>query len=347
MRININGSSDSAAVVAGLLRKAGYVATQFASFAHYTLHIEDAASTAEYVLVDAVDSELERNVINAIASETALPVMLQRDGGVQSDREIRIFVPAGAQVDVEHGIFKGVLTTLHAASATPRIGIKSYIVPVLLAILIILLCVTKGHAQTQLLSPPATGMGNVDSSTLRVVLASDDLLSSTTTDGVGTPSRYIVEAAPADGGSWDNFHIDGAGNLRVSLPAGVAATVQGSTTTGASPCYIPATASTNSTICKNFAGNLFLISATNTATVTYYLRLYNVSAAPTCSSATNFLYSIAIPAAPAAGQAGQIVIPISLGEHFATGLGFCITGGAGSTDNTNAAAGVLVTLMYQ
>jgi hypothetical protein len=37
----------------------------------------------------------------------------------------------------------------------------------------------------------------------------------------------------------------------------------------------------------------------------------------------------------------------NIGKAFTTGIGFCITGGASSTDNTNAAAGVYVSALYK
>jgi hypothetical protein len=34
-------------------------------------------------------------------------------------------------------------------------------------------------------------------------------------------------------------------------------------------------------------------------------------------------------------------------QSFTTGIGFCLTGGGSSTDNTNAATGVYVTILYK
>lgn len=114
-----------------------------------------------------------------------------------------------------------------------------------------------------------------------------------------------------------------------------------------SPCNVLATASTNATSCKGSAGNLYGYSLTNTTTTVYYLRLYNASAAPTCSSATGFVRSIPIPPAAAAGGVGGIVDNGTFGVQFSTGIGYCLTGGSSSTDNTNAAAGVLGELRYK
>lgn len=115
-----------------------------------------------------------------------------------------------------------------------------------------------------------------------------------------------------------------------------------------SACNILATASTNSTNCKGSAGNLFGYEIYNTTTTVYYLRLYNASSAPTCTSATGFIRSIPIPPAGAAGQVGGAIKAIgTFGVQFGTGIGYCITGGSTSTDNTNAAAGVFGEINYK
>jgi hypothetical protein len=82
----------------------------------------------------------------------------------------------------------------------------------------------------------------------------------------------------------------------------------------------------------------------NTTSTLYYLRLYNSSGAPTCSSATGFIESIPIPAsASGAGISWTPQFPINYG----TGIGFCFTGGSSSTDNTNAATGVFGVIQYK
>jgi hypothetical protein len=114
--------------------------------------------------------------------------------------------------------------------------------------------------------------------------------------------------------------------------------------TAGNPCYVAAAASTNSTLCKSTSGFLRHVRAINTTATLYYLRLYDLGAAPTCSSATGYIESVPIPAS-AAGSG--LTEPLAVGQRFGTGVGFCITGGAGSTDNTNAAVGVFVRLLIQ
>lgn len=112
---------------------------------------------------------------------------------------------------------------------------------------------------------------------------------------------------------------------------------------GATPCYITSAASTNATSCKGSAGTLYTVSAVNTTATLYYLRLYNTAAAPTCSSATGFIESIPVPAAT---TGAGYVRDVSVGDAYGTGIGFCLTGGGSSTDNTNAATGVYLSLHY-
>lgn len=116
------------------------------------------------------------------------------------------------------------------------------------------------------------------------------------------------------------------------------------TANGLSTSFLTSAASTNSTSVKGSAGQLYHIRAINTTATLYYLRLYNSSSAPTCSSATGFIETIPIPAS--ATGAG-VVIDSAIGFAYGTGIGFCLTGGGSSTDNTNAATGVYLTIGYK
>jgi hypothetical protein len=115
----------------------------------------------------------------------------------------------------------------------------------------------------------------------------------------------------------------------------------------ASACNILSAATNNATNCKASAGNLYGYELYNTTTTVYYLRLYNLSASPTCSSATGFIRTIPIPPAAAAGQVGGAVSNYAVPVNFGTGIGFCITAGSSSTDNTSAATGVFGEIRYK
>lgn len=117
------------------------------------------------------------------------------------------------------------------------------------------------------------------------------------------------------------------------------------TTNGASTCVVQSAASTNATNCKASAGLLYGIEVINTTSTIYYLRLYNLSTSPTCSSSTGFVRTIPIPHGSGAGAG--LANFYTVGETYGTGLGFCVTGGGSSTDNTNAATGVYITLHYK
>ena len=117
-----------------------------------------------------------------------------------------------------------------------------------------------------------------------------------------------------------------------------------STTNTASRCTLVSAASTNATNCKNAAGNVYGFRFINTTATVYYLRMYNLSSSPTCSSSTGFIESIPIPASTT-GAGFAFLEP--MGEGYSTGIGFCFTGGSSSTDNTNAATGVFGTILYR
>jgi len=116
------------------------------------------------------------------------------------------------------------------------------------------------------------------------------------------------------------------------------------TTDAASTSALQSGASTNSTSVKGSAGNVYGIYIINTTTTNYFLRMYNLSSAPTCSSATGFVETI--PALGAAANGGGIS-RMQVAQAYSTGIGFCLTGGGSSTDNTNAATGVYVTILYK
>lgn len=144
----------------------------------------------------------------------------------------------------------------------------------------------------------------------------------------------------------------GTGSARVTLatdqvitPSSLGGTA--TTTDSVLECVIVSAASTNSNSCKGSAGNFYGFDLVNTTTTVYYLRLYNTAAAPTCFSATGFIRSVPVPPAAAAGGAGGIVRVLPIGVGYATGIGYCLTGGSSSTDNTNAATGIFGTVLYK
>jgi hypothetical protein len=172
-----------------------------------------------------------------------------------------------------------------------------------------------------------------------------------TPDSVALPANQSVNVSQMNGVAVTmNNGTAGTGVQRVAVasdntPFETIPVATATTTDGASTCYITSAASTNSTNCKGSAGNVYVIHVTNTTTTNYFLRMYNLSSAPTCSSSTGFVETI--PALGASANGGINGRTMSVPDAYGTGIGFCLTGGGSSTDNTNAATGVYVTIKYK
>jgi len=195
-----------------------------------------------------------------------------------------------------------------------------------------------------------TGNGVTGNGSQRVTIASDNTAISVNNTQQGTASQNVAQingVTPLMGNG-----TTGTGSQRVTIASDntansnpwLAQPVPG-TTNGASTCVVQSAASTNATNCKNAAGLIYGLEVINTTSTIYYLRLYNLSTSPTCSSATGFIRTVPIPHGSGAGAG--IANFYTVGETFGTGIGFCLTGGGNSTDNTNAATGVYVTLHYK
>lgn len=96
--------------------------------------------------------------------------------------------------------------------------------------------------------------------------------------------------------------------------------------------------STNATLVKGGQSLVFTISAVNTTTTLYYLKLYDKGTTPTCNTDP----VVFMTPLPASATGGSIVIPFPTGLIFDLGVGFCITAGSADSDNANAATGVTV-----
>jgi hypothetical protein len=171
--------------------------------------------------------------------------------------------------------------------------------------------------------------------------------------------HIIVDTtATALGTTGNPFITAGAGTA--GTPAGGVMTIQGATsmtpinttstvatTGGCTPYHLAGgtAASTNSTSIKGSVGTLCVITAINTTATIVYLKVYDSASAPTCSSATNIKHVFPIPS----GTSGNgFVLPVGpYGEAYANGIGYCVTGGGGDTDNTNAVTGIFVEASYK
>jgi hypothetical protein len=214
-----------------------------------------------------------------------------------------------------------------------------------------------------------TNSGNKSNGTLRVVLATDQ--PALTNKLLVTPdANSAVNVAQINGATVNTGNGTASGSQRVTIASDstgtVAATQSGTwtvqpgntanttawlvqpvpgTANGASTCVVQSAASTNATNCKNAAGLIYGLEVVNTTSTIYYLRLYNLSTSPTCSSATGFIRTVPIPHASGAGAG--IANFYTVGETYGTGIGFCLTAGGSSTDNSSAAVGVFITIHYK
>ena len=114
---------------------------------------------------------------------------------------------------------------------------------------------------------------------------------------------------------------------------------------GGSSLHYLSLANNNSTNVKATAGTVYVISAINTTTTLYYLKLYNKGVAPTCGSDVP-VWTMAVPFG-SSSSGGGFVVPIPVGILFGSGIGFCIVANAADNDNTSAATGLQVNIAYQ
>lgn len=119
------------------------------------------------------------------------------------------------------------------------------------------------------------------------------------------------------------------------------------TTGGCTPYHLPGgtAASTNSTSLVSGAHTLCKIVPINTTGTIYFLKVYDSSSAPTCSSATNLKHVYPIPANTSGAGFWGLEGPV--GEAYANGIAYCVTASGGDTANDNAATGVYIEASYK
>lgn len=201
-----------------------------------------------------------------------------------------------------------------------------------------------------------TGFGLTDSNAAAVAIvnANGDQITTFPISAASLPlPTGAASSADQTNGSQQTQIVDGSGNVigstsnRLNVNGLVAVNPSSSSTQAVSACNILSTASTNATNCKGSAGNFYGFDVYNTTTTVYYLRLYNTSSSPTCSSATGFIRTVPVPPGATSGLVGGIVENQSFPTNYSTGISYCITGGSSSTDNTNAAAGIFGEIRYE
>lgn len=126
----------------------------------------------------------------------------------------------------------------------------------------------------------------------------------------------------------------------------VTATISGSPTVISTPgtglaATLNSAATTNATVVKATAGNLFVVAASNLSASVRYLKFFNKATAPTVGT------DIPIMVIPIAANSTTAIEFGVLGARFATGIGYAITGGAADADATAiGAAEVKLAITY-
>lgn len=107
MRIAVIGESSCADVVRGYLRRAQLGVVD--SNPDITIKIDD--TTEQHIVLDSVDSELERLILRAIRRTAKTPILIETWGGNESDKAVHLRVPASEteRLAVEKGILQGML----------------------------------------------------------------------------------------------------------------------------------------------------------------------------------------------------------------------------------------------
>lgn len=103
-------------------------------------------------------------------------------------------------------------------------------------------------------------------------------------------------------------------------------------------------ASNNATLVKGSPSQLYEIMLVNTTSTIYYFKLYDKATAPAPATDVPVL---TLPVPHATGAGASLVVPIPNGLAFSLGLGFSLVGAIADDDNTAAATGVAINLLYK
>lgn len=151
-----------------------------------------------------------------------------------------------------------------------------------------------------------------------------------------TGTANVTLAAGQGGGviGIDTPIVIGAGSATIG-------TVIATTPSGANITVVSA-ATTNASVQKATAGNLFEVTVSNPTATPVYIKFYNKASAPTVGTDIPVM-TITAPAASATNKPTDCVLTFAqIGKRFATGIAMAITGGPLATDTTVAVAGVQV-----
>lgn len=105
---------------------------------------------------------------------------------------------------------------------------------------------------------------------------------------------------------------------------------------GATPYFLVAANSNNSTSIKGSAGTVYSIQTSSISTGIAYLKLYDKATAPTCGTDTP-VAAFLLPGSSATTGSGNNST-FSVGKAFTLGIGICLVTGIANSDNTAVAA---------
>lgn len=121
-------------------------------------------------------------------------------------------------------------------------------------------------------------------------------------------------------------------------------------TGGASSSHAQSAASTNATLVSTGAHTLYNIAVINPTTTVACFHTYDNATSPTVGT-TTIKHTYTVGAVSTAGQAGGAVIPFPVGELYALGLAYSMTGSVSNTctdaDTSNAPLGVDIELSWK
>lgn len=117
---------------------------------------------------------------------------------------------------------------------------------------------------------------------------------------------------------------------------------QAATSGGATPGKLISAASTNSTNIKASAGQIYMLTASNTGSAPRYLKVYDKASAPTVGTDTpKFTFLLPTASTAANGAGSNIPIP-DCGIVFTLGIGIAITTGVADSDTGAVGANEVV-----
>jgi hypothetical protein len=153
-----------------------------------------------------------------------------------------------------------------------------------------------------------------------------------------------------DIGAWSQFRVratawtSGTANIWIALQSmpGIvvpSAVLQPGTAGGCTPYSFISTAAVQAASIKASPGQVYGLSFTNTSATIAYVRLYNQTGSPATTDTANIRYRTAIPGNTAGAG---LVLPVTQGIEFTTGIGIRVSAAAADNDATALAANVVL-----